>query len=573
MTRNVVSSETRAWWKEAVVYQIYPWSFNDSDGDGVGDLAGIIEKLDYLDELGVDVVWLNPVYDSPQVDNGYDISNYRAIHDQFGSIEEWQSLLDGLHAREMRLIMDLAVNHTSDEHDWFRKSEANPDGEYGDYYLWHPGRRTVRAEASPGPADRAPPNNWESHFGGPAWAWSDVREEYYLHLYHERQPDLNWANPAVRAEIHDLMRFWLEKGIDGFRLDVINVISKPESYPDGDPRSGWIGREHFVNGPHVMDYLQELHDEVFAEYDAMTVGEMPDVTVEQARAYTGEDGPLDMVFNFDHMRLDFGETGRWAIGDWSLPELKAVLSEWQTGVDGSVWPSMFFENHDQPRIVSRFGDDEQFHYESATLLGTILLTLRGTPFVYQGQELGMTNCEFESLDELRDVDTINNVRMLMDERGVSDYSEIRDLVEHRARDNSRTPMQWDSSEHAGFTTGEPWLPVNPNHRELNVADERARPNSVLSYYESLIDLRDESETLVYGEYELLLPDHESVFAFTRTLGDDQLLVVCNFDEGYTSVRIPGLDPASELLLANYDDVPHQSPLDLRPFEARIYRRT
>ncbi|MFB6118465.1 alpha-glucosidase [Halosegnis sp.] len=561
----------RAWWREAVVYQIYPWSFNDSDGDGVGDLAGILERLDHLEYLGVDVVWLNPVYESPQVDNGYDISNYRAIHEQFGTMADWERLLAALHERDMRLVMDLAVNHTSDEHEWFQASRRAPDGEYGDYYIWHPGRETVDAVDSPGPPDRAPPNNWESHFGGSAWAFDDERGEYYLHLYHDRQPDLNWANPAVRTEIGDLMEWWLEKGIDGFRLDVINLISKPATLPDGDPSADWVGSEHFVDGPHALAYLQELDDRVLSRYDAMTVGELPEVSIQQARAYTGPDGPLDMAFSFDHVQLDFGEEGRWTVGDWTLPELKAVISGWQTGL-GDGWSALFFENHDQPRVVSRFGDDEQFRRESATLIGTLLLSLRGTPFVYQGQPLGMTNPPFESLDALQDVDTIRNVRMLMDERGIEDYAEVRELVEHRTRDNARTPMQWDATPNAGFTDGDPWMPVNPDHHEVNAADARARPNSVLSYYRRLIELRHETPALVYGEYELLLPAHESVFAYRRTLEDDRLLVVLNFDDGYTSVDVPGADPTATLLLANYDDVATPAgPLDLRPYEARVYR--
>jgi len=574
-TLAVAPDVNAAWWQDAVVYQIYPWSFNDSDGDGIGDLAGIIEKLDYLEWLGVDVVWLNPVYESPQVDNGYDISNYRAIHDQFGTMAEWERLLDGLHDRDMRLVMDLAVNHTSDEHVWFRESRRDPESRFGDYYIWRPGREADPSVhgSTPGPPSRAPPNNWESHFGGSAWAWDDCREAYYLHLYHDRQPDLNWANPAVREEIHELMEWWLEKGIDGFRLDVINLISKPEGLPDGDPDGDWVGSEHFVDGPQTTAYLHEMHDRVLSQYDAMTVGELPEVDIQGAREYTGPDGPLDMAFSFDHVQLDFGDSGRWAIGDWSLPELKAVLSGWQTGLADGGWSALFFENHDQPRIVSRFGDDERFRHASATLLATLLLTLRGTPFVYQGQELGMTNPSFESLDALRDVDTIRNVRMLMEERGITDYDEIRELVEHRTRDNARTPMQWDTTDRAGFTSGEPWMPVNPNHHEINVADAQARPGSVLQFYRRLIDLRAETPTLVHGDYELLFPNHESVYAYRRRLDDETILVVLNFDDDYTSIDVPSADPEATLLLGNYDNTTTPAgPLDLRPFEARIYER-
>ena len=573
---GTVTSEAidREWWKEAVVYQIYPWSFNDTDGDGIGDLAGIVEKLDYIEDLGVDVVWLNPVYESPQVDNGYDISNYRAIHDEFGTMAEWEELRSGLHDRGMRLIMDLVVNHTSDQHEWFQASRRDPDGEFGDYYIWHEGRTdgVEDNDGTPGPADRIPPNNWESHFGGSAWAWDDERGAYYLHLYDESQPDLNWTNPAVREAVYEMMEWWVEKGIDGFRMDVINVISKPETFPDGDPQADWIGSEHFVNGPRAGEFLDEMHQRVFADHDLMTVGEMPEVTVEQAREYTGADGPLDMVFNFDNMRLDFGEAGRWAVGDWSLPDMKSVLSEWQTGLTGDAWGTVFFENHDQPRVISRFGDDEQFRYESATCLGTLLLTLRGTPYVYQGQELGMTNSSFESLDAIRDVDTARNIQQVMAERGITEYEAVREIVEYRSRDNARTPMQWDDSEHAGFTTGEPWIPVNANHAEINVAESQSRPNSVLNFYRRLIELRHETDALVYGDYDLLFPEHESIFAYTRTFDDDQLLVVLNFDDGDTEIEVPGLDAAAELLVDNYDSVSTpDGPLTLRPYEARVYR--
>jgi len=563
----------RTWWKNAVVYQIYPQSFDDSDGDGVGDIPGIIDRLDYLADLGVDVVWLNPVYESPHHDDGYDISNYRAIRDEYGDIADWERLLDGLHDRGIRLVMDFVPNHTSDEHPWFRASRTDPDGEYGDYYIWRPGDPATDATDTPGPADRTPPNDWQSYFGGPAWTWDATRGAYYLHLFDEHQPDLDWTNPDVREGIYDRMNWWLEKGIDGFRLDVINLISKPEGLPDGDPDGDWVGSEHFVDGPQTTAYLHEMHDRVLSQYDAMTVGELPEVDIQGAREYTGPDGPLDMAFSFDHVQLDFGDSGRWAIGDWSLPELKAVLSGWQTGLADGGWSALFFENHDQPRIVSRFGDDERFRHASATLLATLLLTLRGTPFVYQGQELGMTNPSFESLDALRDVDTIRNVRMLMEERGITDYDEIRELVEHRTRDNARTPMQWDTTDRAGFTSGEPWMPVNPNHHEINVADAQARPGSVLQFYRRLIDLRAETPTLVHGDYELLFPNHESVYAYRRRLDDETILVVLNFDDGYTSIDVPGADPEATLLLGNYDNTTTPAgPLDLRPFEARIYER-
>ncbi|WP_255196342.1 alpha-glucosidase [Halorarius litoreus] len=558
-TEVTTESFDRAWWKEAVVYQIYPWSFNDSDGDGVGDIQGIIEKLDYLDDLGVDVVWLNPVYESPQIDNGYDIADYQAIHEEFGTIEDWEALLEGLHARDMKLIMDLVVNHTSSAHEWFVESRANPDGEYGDYYIWVDGDPDEY------------PNNWESFFGGPAWTYDEQREAWYLHLFHSEQPDLNWENPDLREDVYEMMNWWLEKGIDGFRLDVINLISKPDDLPDGDPDSDlWTGGGHYINGPNIFKHLGEMHDRTFSNYDTMTVGEMATVDVAEARDYTGVNGPLDMVFNFDHLRLDFGPEGRWDVGEWSLVELKETLGEWQTGLLSEGWPSVFFENHDQPRSVSRFCEDDRYHREAATLLATVLLTLRGTPYIYQGEELGMTNTSFESLSEVRDVDTIQNVREEMDRRGIETYEEFRDVVEYRSRDNARTPMQWDASEHAGFTDGEPWMPTNDNYEQLNVEEERTDPDSVWHYYRELIDLRHERNVLVYGDYKDQLPDDEAVWAYTRWSGEENLLVVCNF--AAEPIQRPNpVDATGTLITSNYDDAPVDlGPLELRPYEARVY---
>jgi oligo-1,6-glucosidase len=549
----------RSWWKEAVVYQIYPWSFKDSDGDGVGDLQGIIEKLDYLDDLGVDVVWLNPVYRSPQVDNGYDIADYQAIHEEFGTMADWDALLEGLHARGMKLIMDLVVNHTSSEHEWFITSRENPDGEYGDYYIWVDGEPDEQ------------PNNWESFFGGPAWTYDETRGAWYLHLFHADQPDLNWENPDLREDVYRMMNWWLDRGIDGFRLDVINLISKPEHLPDGDPDSDlWTGGGHYINGPNVFQHLGEMYDRTYSNYDTMTVGEMATVTVEQARDYTGINGPLDMVFNFDHLRLDFGEEGRWDVGEWSLVELKEVLGEWQTGLLSDGWPSVFFENHDQPRSVSCFGDPDRYHRESATLLATVLLTLRGTPYIYQGEELGMTNTTFESLDDVRDVDTIQNVREEMARRGIDDYDDFRHIVEYRSRDNARTPMQWDATENAGFTTGEPWIDVTPNHVDINVETERETPGSVWHYYRDLIAIRHESDVLVYGDYHDFLPTDEQVWAYTRTLGKNRVFVVCNFSGDPVERPLPIVSEGN-LVIANYPNAPDSlGDLELRPYEARVY---
>ncbi|MFB6118464.1 alpha-glucosidase [Halosegnis sp.] len=548
------------WWQDAVVYQIYPQSFNDSDGDGVGDLSGIHERLDYLDELGVDIIWLNPVYDSPHHDDGYDVRDYRSIREEYGTMADWEQLLAALHERDMRLIMDLVVNHTSDEHEWFQASRRAPDGEYGDYYVWRDGRPATDATDSPGPPDRAPPNDWEAAFGGPAWSYDDLRGQYYLHLFLEEQPDLDWTTPDVRTDVYEMMEWWLEKGIDGFRLDVINLVSKPADLSSGRGP----GIEACAGGPRLEEFLAEMAAETFDNYDAVTIGEMPAVTVEQARRYTGPDGPLDMVFHFDHMTLDYDEEdGWWGLTEPSLADLKEVITRWQTELaDG--WNALYLGNHDQPRIVSRFGDDEQYRYESATALATLLLTLRGTPFIYQGDELSIRNYPFESLAEQEDAMTVGRVQAAIDRGEIDSFETVRELVRERTRDNARTPMQWDATANAGFTDGDPWLPVNPDYREVNAAAQQDDPRSVLAYYQRLIELRHETPALVYGEYELLLPAHESVFAYRRTLEDDRLLVVLNLDDEPSRLETLAASPR---LLGNYDD-----PTDtttLRPYEAVI----
>ncbi|EMA29792.1 glycoside hydrolase family 13 protein [Haloarcula japonica] len=557
----------RAWWKEAVVYQIYPRSFNDSDGDGVGDLQGIIERLDYVADLGVDVIWLNPVYDSPQNDNGYDISDYRAIYDEFGTMADWEALLEEVHERGMRLVMDLVVNHTSDQHEWFEKSRQR-DPEYEDYYIWREGGTNEDGEPTP-------PNNWESFFGGSAWEYDEARGEYYLHLYDTSQPDLNWRNDAVRQDIFDTIEWWLEKGIDGFRMDVINLLSKAEGLPDGDPDSEWVGSEHFIDGPEMLSYLDAMDEQVLSNYDVMTVGEMPQLTVESAREYAGAEGPLDMAFHFQHTKLDYADGERWSVGDWSLPDLKRIIDRWQDGLAADGWNTLYWENHDQPRSVSRYGDPEDYRPESAKLLGTFILTLRGTPYIYQGQELGMTNADWDTMDDLRDVDAINHARELLDREGFDDYDDVKDVVGYRTRDNARTPMQWDDSENAGFTDGDPWIQVNPNYREINAADQQADTDSVYNYYRRLIQLRSDRDVLVYGDYTDLRPDHETVFAFTRSLatdsGTERLLVVLHFDDAAETFDLPVEYADSTLLECNYDhDDPDPGTVTLAPYEARVY---
>ncbi len=551
----------REWWKEAVAYQVYPTSFNDTDGDGVGDLRGVIEKVDYLDELGVDLVWLNPVYESPMSDNGYDIADYRSINPRFGTMDDWERLLEALHDRDMRLIMDLVVNHTSDEHDWFLRSRRGESG-YVDYYHWRPG--------DPPEEGGELPNNWSSFFEETAWTYDEERGEYYLHLFDRKQPDLNWREEAVREEVYDLMNWWLDKGIDGFRMDVINLISKREGLPDGDPENAVVGGEHFVSGPEFERYLSEMVSETLEGRDVTTVGETVGVTAEEAPAYVGEDG-LSMLIHFEHMLLDAGEGGKWDPAELDVRELKQVFTRWQTELADEGWNCLYFSNHDQPRAVSRFGDDGEYRRESAKLLGTVLFTLRGTPFVYQGQEIGMTNADFPSPADLRDVESTNFVERMLETDEYDSYEQLRPLLEERSRDNARTPVQWTDGEHAGFTDGEPWIDVNDNHSEINVAAARADEDSVWHYYRDLIDLRDGRDVLVYGDYDLLLPDHPTVFAYRRTLGEETVVAAHNFDDGGHAVELPLAD--SERLIGNHperDGVGDE--LELRPYETVVRER-
>jgi glycosidase len=575
----------REWWKEAVVYQIYPRSFNDSDGDGIGDIPGIIEKLDYLDYLGVDVVWLNPVYESPEADNGYDVSDYRSVMDKFGTMDDWEELLAGLHDRDIKLIMDLVVNHTSDEHEWFQKARAAPDSKYRDYYVWREGA-PVETEGTTGAVGERPPNDWESFFGGPAWTYDEDTGEWYLHIFDEKQPDLNWDNPEVRREIFEMMEWWLEKGIDGFRMDVINVLSKPEGLPDGENEDAIVrGADQFVNGPRIHEFLGEMYDRVLSNYDVMTVGEMVDLDLEEAKRFIGPHGDgMSMAFNFDHMRLDFGSHGRWDQGDWSVRELKRTLTRWQNGLEEEGWNSVYMGNHDEPRMVSRFGHDGQFRRESAKLLATVLMTLQGTSYVFQGDEIGMTNYPFTSLDEVRDVDTIRNVEVARKQGRFGSEEEMLELVRHRSRDNARTPMQWTDDDEAGFTEGTPWIPVNPNYTRINVEAERGDRDSVLEYYRKVIELRHDHDVLVYGTYTLHLPEHECLWVYERELTpeDDpemesdegeRVLVLLNFSDTPTTFDPPaslrGLDV--DVLVGNYDaDVDEVAPRELRPYEARVF---
>ncbi|NEW09510.1 alpha-glucosidase [Paenibacillus sp. SYP-B3998] len=556
----------RIWWKESVIYQIYPRSFMDSNGDGMGDLKGIISKLDYLNELGVDVVWLSPVYKSPNDDNGYDISDYQGIMEEFGTLEDWEQLLNGLHDRNMKLIMDLVVNHSSDEHPWFIESRSSKNNPYRDYYIWKMGENGKE------------PNNWSSFFSGSAWQYDEQTEEYFLHLFSKKQPDLNWENPKLRQEIYSMMKWWLDKGIDGFRMDVINLISKVEGLPDAPSENEHtyvFGGQYFMNGPRIHEFLQEMNEHVLSKYDIMTVGEAPGVTTEEAALYVGEDrAELNMVFQFELMDVDSGPGGKWDIAPWKLTDFKRIMTKWQLGLQGKGWNSLYLNNHDQPRMVSRFGNDTDYRVESAKMLATFLHTLQGTPYIYQGEEIGMTNVKFDSINDYQDIETLN----MYDERVNQDGANSQDVMESiysKGRDNARTPMQWDSSLHGGFTQGNPWLAVNPNYPEINAAQALADPNSIFHYYKKLIQLRKQHPILVYGDYAPLLESNERIYAYNRTLGNEQLLIVLNFFESEVDFELPSdvsIDKHT-LLISNYD-IPEDERINrftLRPYEARVYQ--
>ena len=594
-----MTDERRRWWKEAVVYQVYPRSFADSDADGVGDLRGLADRADYLADLGIDAVWLNPVYESPGADNGYDVSDYRAIDEQFGTMADWERVLAALHERDIALVMDFVPNHTSDEHEWFERSRRR--GAPADWYHWRDGADAdaVNWNADAGPDGEAPPNNWQSLFGGPAWSYDDEREQWYLHLFHRKQPDLNWETPAVREAVADEMQFWVDKGIDGFRLDVVNLLSKPEGLPSGDPDWPYRGSLLSVpNGPRIHEYVSELHDRAFAGEDLLLVGEcVGETPVDEAARYVGPDGDgLGMIFHFDHVGIGRSER-LWERSEWSLTDIKQVFDRWQAGLADRGWNSLYFNNHDQPRVVSRFGDDDEFRRESATCIATLLHTLRGTPYVYQGEELGTTNPTFESLAEFRDVETVQAVEEALDAGAIESFEEVQEGLNAHSRDTSRTPMQWTSGEHAGFTEGEPWIRLHEDHGNVNVETQRADPESVWHYYRRLIELRHDHDVLVYGRYENHTPDDEQVWAYTRTLaadreadadagdadggvGDDgpeRAFVALNWSGEETVVQPPASveSAPATLALSNYpepESVASVEPYRARPWEARVYLR-
>lgn len=555
----------KQWWKESVVYQIYPRSFKDSNGDGIGDIKGITEKLDYLKDLGIDVIWLSPVYQSPNDDNGYDISNYQSIMDEFGTIDDWENLLAEIHRRDMKLIMDLVVNHSSDEHAWFIESRKSKDNPYRDYYIWRPGK------------DGKEPNNWESTFSGSAWEYDEVTDEYFLHLFSRKQPDLNWENEKLRDEVYSMMKWWLDKGIDGFRMDVINLISKDPELPDapnpeGRPYVG--GGQYYVNGPRIHEYLQEMNQKVLSQYDILTVGEMPGASVEDAKLYTDpERHEVNMIFTFEHMDLDSGPKGKWDLRPFNLLALKENITKWQTGLHDVGWNSLYLNNHDQPRMVSRFGNDKKYRVESAKMLATFLHMLQGTPYVYQGEEIGMTNVRFDSIDQYKDIETLNMYREKVIE-GNEAHDKVMESIYTKGRDNARTPMQWDASEHAGFTTGTPWIEVNPNFKEINAEQAVQDENSIYHYYRNLIALRKENPIMVYGEYQLIDKENDKVYSYLRKYKDQMLLVITNFTDQEIAYASQSNDlTEGELLIGNYQDasVQYTGSVTLRPYEALVYK--
>jgi oligo-1,6-glucosidase len=552
----------REWWKEAIVYQIYPRSFQDSNGDGVGDLQGIIQRLDYIESLGIDVVWLNPVYKSPNDDNGYDISDYRNIMDEFGTMDDFDALLEGLHQRGIKLVMDLVVNHSSDEHEWFQQSRSARDNPYRDYYHWWPAEKGT------------PPKRW-SYFDkkGDAWTYDAKTDAYYLHYFAEKQPDLNWENPALRQEVYDMMHYWFKKGIDGFRMDVITFISKHDDYPEFPERyQGQAMIDIYAQGPRLHEYLQEMNREVLSHYDIMTVAEGPGTKTDNVLALVDERrNELNMSYHFDHQGIGVGD--RYLLNDdfQNLVKFKKVMSEWDAVFDQHGWNTVYFGNHDFPRMVSRWADDSpKWRATASKMLTTYLLSMRGTPYYYMGDEIGMSNIKFDNIEDYRDLMTINWYHLTKAEGGDTDAL----LESHKmtGRDNARTPFQWDDSEHGGFTSGQPWIKVNPNYVDVNAQEQETREDSELNYFRKMAKLRKQSLTLIYGSYTLLLPQHESVYAYRRTLDDETLLVVLNFSGENQAVNLPELGQIETALINNYNDYDLEGgALSLKGYQAVIFK--
>ena len=550
----------KAWWKESVIYQIYPRSFCDSNGDGIGDLNGIRSKLDYLQKLGINVIWLSPIYKSPNDDNGYDISDYQDIMDDFGNMNDFDLLLKEAHEHGIKIVMDLVVNHTSDEHKWFIESRSSKDNPKRDYYIWRE------------PKDGKEPNNWGSCFSGSAWEYDEKTGMYYLHCFSKKQPDLNWDNEKVRDEVFNMMTWWCEKGIDGFRMDVISIISKVPGLPDGKKAGDALYGDlsNTTNGPRVHEYLQEMRKRVLSKYDLITVGECAGVTIEEAKKYANLDNSeLNMVFQFEHTGLDYDERGKWTTKRFYLPDLKENLSKWQNELEGQAWNSLYWDNHDQPRIVSRLGDDSPL---SAKCIATVLHMMKGTPYIYQGEELGMTNYPFKSIDECRDIEILNAHKELVG-GGRMLEEDLMDGIRAKGRDNARTPMQWDDTKEAGFTTGKPWIGVNPNYKIINAKAELEDKTSVFYYYQKLIQLRRNSQwsdIIVYGTYNLLDKEDENIFAYTRQLGDRKILIVCNVSANEVQYKLDFDVEGKACLIRNCDNLDLEKEMKVPAWFAGVW---
>ncbi|MEK6478637.1 alpha-glucosidase [Catalinimonas sp. 4WD22] len=542
------------WWKEGIIYQIYPRSFKDTNGDGIGDLAGVIEKLDYIESLGVNMVWLNPIYSSPNADNGYDISDYRSIMDEFGDMEDFDRMLAGLHEREIKFVMDVVVNHSSDQHEWFQQSRSSRDNPYRDYYHWWP-------------AEKGEPNYRYSLFDpeGNAWKYDSLTDAYYLHYFSAQQPDLNWENPEVRQEVYDIMKFWAEKGVDGFRLDAFQYVSKDTTFPPLPEGYEKDVIQYYGMGPNLHGYLREMYDEVLSQYDVFAVSEGAGSTFEDAHSLVDADrNELQMAYHFEGM--DVGHS----LDGYKLSEFKEVYTQWDSAFAHEGWISIFLANHDVPRMVSKFGNDSpEFRAVSSKMLNTFILSMRGTPYCYYGDELGMTNISFDSIEQYQDIAAINGYQKVLNEGG--DIDAYMTNLKFLSRDNGRTPMQWDSTAHAGFTDGTPWLPVNENYTEINVADENDDPNSCLNYFREMVKLREKHPVFVYGDYEVVQKEHEQVYAYTRTLGDEKMLVLLNFSPEVAEIRLPEYNELEDVLINNYNSLFVQENLvSLRPYQAVIF---
>lgn len=551
------------WWKSSVVYQVYPQSFKDSNNDGIGDLMGIVEKLPYLAKLGVDVIWLTPIFDSPLIDNGYDIRDYEKISENYGTLEDFKRLLEQAHQLNIRVILDLVVNHTSNQHAWFIESQKNKENPYSDYYIWKDPKE-----------DGSAPTNWGSTFGGSAWEYVESRKQYYLHCFAKEQPDLNWENPKVRQSIYKMMKKWFDLGIDGFRMDVISLISKHPDYPDA-PNSMPYTKSYYVgasNGPRVHEFLQEMNREVLSKYDSLTVGETPNTNSRQAQLYTfPERKELNMVFHFDHMHLDYGKYGKFSDVRFKLSDLRATLSEWQEALSDG-WNSLYWSNHDQPRAVTRFGDENEYRIESSKMLGTLLHMMKGTPFIFQGEEIGMKNVPFSSIDEYQDIET-NYFYKKMKEEGESDEY-IKRAIYLKSRDNARTPMPWDHSKGYGFSNSDPWISFSPDNQQINVEDALKNPNSVFYHYQKLISLRKNYPIIQHGTYKLINENDSAVFGYIREYKNELLVVICSFSKESVSYELPKSLQGRKgvLLLSNYEQSPSEleDKFILRPYEALVY---